>query len=60
MSDHRPHAAIQSTLDNPATSDWLKEAILTLLERDLLDAATDSARLAALFAALHHTNRMSK
>lgn len=50
--------AINNMLSDPATSDWLKEAIVTSLKRDALDAAIDATRLANLLAARQHAIRM--
>lgn len=37
-----------NALNNPATSDWLKKAIVELERRDVLDAQLDAAYLAKL------------
>ena len=57
-ADNRAELAITNTLNYPTTSDWLKAAILALLERDPLDAAIDAQRLASLMAARQHSLRM--
>lgn len=36
---------IQNLLKNPCTSFWMKNALLTLLERDIVDALDDSEEL---------------
>lgn len=51
-----PHAAIiqanlQTVLDDPATSTWLRQALQAALERDPIDAANDAEALAALLIA---------
>ena len=57
-ADNRVEQAIATTLGNPATSYWLKQAIMDLLVRDPLDAAIDAQRLATLMAARQHSLRM--
>lgn len=40
--------AISTTLRDPATSDWLRDALRTAMERDPVDAANDAEVLARL------------
>lgn len=42
---------IKTTLDDPATSYWLRDALRASLNRDPVDAANDAACLAGLLAA---------
>lgn len=42
---------MQRTLADPAASDWLKAAILSLIKRDACDAVADAKYLAKLFDA---------
>lgn len=39
---------IEEVLNDPAASNWLKNALMAALQRDAVDAANDSALLAAL------------
>jgi hypothetical protein len=42
---------IRETLDNPCTSDWLKNALRSALQRDCVDASHDAEVLAMLLSA---------
>jgi hypothetical protein len=44
-------AAIPDVLSDPATSDWLKAALIAALRRDPVDALNDALVLAALLDA---------
>ena len=44
----QPSKVIQEVLDDPAASNWLKDALRAALRRDPVDAANDSAFLAEL------------
>lgn len=46
--------AIAKALQSPCTSDWLKNALRSLAERDCVDAASDAATLYALIEARTH------
>ncbi len=39
---------IEEMLNNPATSTWLKNALIAALRRDAVDSANDAALLAAM------------
>jgi len=41
-------ALVQGTINDPSTSYWLKEALVTLIQRDPVDAANDARILADL------------
>lgn len=43
--------AINQTLNDPSTSNWLKQALKTALQRDCVDAANDASHLSALLTA---------
>lgn len=46
-----PDDLIQRIADDPSASNWLKEAIQSLLKRDALDAVKDAELLASIFQA---------
>ena len=48
MSDLQRFPLIEEVLNDPAASNWLKNALMAALQRDAVDAANDSAVLAAL------------
>jgi hypothetical protein len=48
MSELTNLPLIEEVLNDPAASNWLKNALMAALQRDAVDAANDSALLAAL------------
>lgn len=48
MSQFERLPLIEEVLNDPAASNWLKNALMAALQRDAVDAANDSALLAAL------------
>ena len=48
MSEASITPSIQTVLDDPCASYWLKNALKSMLERDPLDALQDAQLLAAL------------
>ena len=50
MSQFERLPLIEEVLNDPAASNWLKNALMAALQRDAVDAANDSALLAALLA----------
>lgn len=48
MSQFERLPLIEEVLNDPAASNWLKSALMAALQRDAVDAANDSALLAAL------------
>jgi len=48
MSENARLPLIEQVLDDPAASNWLKNALMAALQRDAVDAANDAALLAAL------------
>lgn len=48
MSEFAKLPLIEEVLNDPAASNWLKNALMAALQRDAVDAANDSALLAAL------------
>ena len=48
MSNLQRFPLIEEVLNDPAASNWLKNALMAALQRDAVDAANDSALLAAL------------
>lgn len=48
MSDIERPPLIEEVLNDPAASNWLKNALMAALQRDAVDAANDSALLAAM------------
>jgi hypothetical protein len=48
MSQYERLPLIEEVLNDPAASNWLKNALMAALQRDAVDAANDSALLAAL------------
>lgn len=48
MSEFERLPLIEEVLSDPAASNWLKNALMASLRRDAVDAANDSALLAAL------------
>jgi len=47
-TDETPLALEQAVLDDPATSDWLKQQIKASHERDIVDAIADAKMLTRL------------
>ena len=48
MNEFEQMPLIEEVLSDPAASNWLKNALMAALQRDAVDAANDSALLAAL------------
>jgi hypothetical protein len=63
MSEQRPtyHATpaaldVREILASPSTSFWLKDALLSALQRDPIDAANDAEVLASVLASRCHSS----